>query len=419
MSNRLGFHYFADTTHYRSHDLDLWQTELRAIDARWLVLQSSPHSAIPEEFISGLLDAHIQPIVQFSMKVNSNVRPEDLYLLLKQYARWGVKYVIFFDQPNCKSAWESETWFKGDLVERFYDRYLPFSRLAQGIGLTPVFPPLQPGGDYWDMSFLKKTFALADEKHSTDFITNLHMAVSAQSFSHDLSWGKGASNSWKNISPYGRRELGEEDHLGLNTWEWYQELAQKQLNITPKFFLFYYGATDIHQNRRATTNSLEGLVDLALESERKPGNNVFFPENILACMFWHIGQSSEGTEFDKSSFLDRQGKPKGRSKAESDPDDPAALPLATRVADLMYAVDHYLLLPSYPWGIPESTLDRIRPIMRESRVTIGFSIIEAMNARKVSVWNENSAFTEKDIQTLREAGCLVDEQIIRSITIPV
>jgi len=77
------------------------------------------------------------------------------------------------------------------------------------------------------------------------------------------------------------------------------------------------------------------------------------------------------------------------------------------------------LLPSYDWGIHENTLDRIRPIIRESRPTIGFSLIEATNARKVTVWNENGAFNVHDIDILREAGCLIDEQIINSVSITV
>jgi hypothetical protein len=83
----------------------------------------------------------------------------------------------------------------------------------------------------------------------------------------------------------------------------------------------------------------------------------------------------------------------------------------------MYPIDHYLLLPSYDWGIPENVLDRIRPIIRETRPTIGFSLIEAMNARKVTVWNEDGAFSEHDLQMLREAGCQIDEKVIKSVSV--
>lgn len=93
--------------------------------------------------------------------------------------------------------------------------------------------------------------------------------------------------------------------------------------------------------------------------------------------------------------------------------------VSDRLAEWIYPIDHYLLLPSYELGVPENTFDRIRPIMRDSRPTIGFSLIEATNARKVTVWNENGAFSVKDIDILREAGCLVDEQIVNSIGVTV
>ena len=68
---------------------------------------------------------------------------------------------------------------------------------------------------------------------------------------------------------------------------------------------------------------------------------------------------------------------------------------------------------------PKTHLDRIRPIIRDARPTIGFSVIEATNARKVTVWNENGAFSEHDLQLLREAGCIVEEQLVNSIGITV
>lgn len=64
--------------------------------------------------------------------------------------------MLFYNAPNLKSSWAEGTWSQENLVDRFLDRYLPFVKLADQSGLTPIFPPLQPGGDYWDISFLKK-----------------------------------------------------------------------------------------------------------------------------------------------------------------------------------------------------------------------------------------------------------------------
>lgn len=188
MEKKIGFHYFQDLNHYQSRDLALWKPELESLQAGWLVMKASPSYAIPEEFISGLIDSGVQPVIHFDFPVNSEIRAEDLRILLSSYAKWGVKYVIFFDRPNMKSSWLNDTWSQGDLVERFLDRYLPFVRAAEQQGLVPVFPPLQPGGDYWDLSFLKKVLNLAKQRRSLDFVSNLHIAVSSQTFNHPLSW---------------------------------------------------------------------------------------------------------------------------------------------------------------------------------------------------------------------------------------
>lgn len=423
MEKKIGFHYFQDLNHYQSRDLALWQPELESLQAGWLVLKASPNYAIPEEFITGLLDSDVQPIIHFDIPVNSDYRPEDLRILLSSYARWGVKYVIFFDRPNMKSSWLHDTWSQGDLVERFLDRYLPFVRAAEQNGLTPIFPPLQPGGDYWDLSFLKKVLNLVKQRRSLDFVSNLHIAVSSQTFNHPLSWGAGGKRNWKVPRPYSKSEIGEEDHLGFNTWQWYTDLVNSILGIEPKLFLFYFGSADIKQSVLDPKVSFEELIDFAMKPSEEAGRAAEQKNNILACLFW-ILSTSEPNEDGQTAFFDITGEVKVpeiksyKEKLENTRKQNLEYVVSDRLAEWIYPIDHYLLLPSYEWGIPENTLDRIRPIMRDSRPTIGFSLIEATNARKVTVWNENGAFSVKDIDILREAGCLIDEQIVNSIGIP-
>jgi len=423
MEKKIGFHYFQDLNHYQNRDLALWQPELESLQAGWLVLKASPNYAIPEEFITGLLESDVQPIIHFDIPVNSDYRPEDLRILLSSYARWGVKYVIFFDRPNMKSSWLHDTWSQGDLVERFLDRYLPFVRAAEQNGLTPIFPPLQPGGDYWDLSFLKKVLNLVKQRRSLDFVSNLHIAVSSQTFNHPLSWGAGGKRNWKVPRPYSKSEIGEEDHLGFNTWQWYNDLVNSILGIEPKLFLFYFGSADIKQSVLDPKVSFEELIDFAMKPSEEAGRAAEQKNNILGCLFW-ILSTSEPNEDGKTAFFDITGEVKVpeiksyKEKLENTRKQNLEYAVSDRLAEWIYPIDHYLLLPSYEWGIPENTFDRIRPIMRDSRPTIGFSLIEATNARKVTVWNENGAFSVKDIDILREAGCLIDEQIVNSIGIP-
>ena len=424
MEKRLGFHYFQDFDHYRMSDLELWVPELASLKTSWLALKAPATVAIPEEFITRLIQAGIQPILHFDFQVNSSVRTEDLRVLLSSYARWGVKHVIFFDRPNTKAAWTDGSWSQGDLVERFLDRYLPFVRLAEQNGLVPVFPPLEPGGDYWDLSFLKKVLQLVQQRRSFDFSANFHMAVSSQTFDHSLDWGKGGPSHWKTPRPYAKVELGEEDHIGFNTWQWYSELVYEVLNVTPKFFLFYYGMARLANDKMDTENSFEQMVDIALSLSEDSKQATSLPECVLGCCFWLLS-ASESDPHGKTSYFDASGNPKAagipacKQKIKASSKQKMEYAVSSRLAEWIYPIDHYLLLPSYDWGIPENTLDRIRPIIRDARPTIGFSVIEATNARKVTVWNENGAFSEHDLQLLREAGCIVEEQLVNSIGITV
>lgn len=424
MEKRLGFHYFQDYDHYQARDLSLWAPELASIQASWLVLKAPVAVAIPEEFITGLIQAGIQPILHFDFQVNSTVRPEDLRVLLSTYARWGVKYVIFFDKPNTKQAWTEGSWSQGDLVERFLDRYLPFVRLADQNGLIPVFPPLQPGGDYWDLSFLRKVLQLVKQRRSFDFSANFHMTVSAQTFDHPLDWGQGGASRWKTPRPYSKVELGEEDHIGFNTWQWYTDIVREVLNVTPKLFLFYYGMSSISSDKLNTSNSFEEMVEIAIKPQDDTIGGITLPDTVLGCCFW-ILSAKDNDPHGKTSYFDAQGNPKEagipayKQKIEKTHKQNQEYAVSSRLAEWIYPIDHYLLLPSYDWGIPENTLDRIRPIIRDARPTIGFSVIEATNARKVTVWNENGAFSDHDISLLREAGCLVEEQLVNGIGVSV
>jgi len=427
MNKRLGFHYFQDTNHYLERDLAQVLPELRSLDSAWLILKSRHTVAIPEEFITGLVSEGIQPIVHFDFQVNSNIRPEDIRILITQYAKWGVKHVIFFDKPNTKKAWMPGTWSQGDLVERFLDRYLPFVRLAEQNGITPVFPPLEPGGDYWDLSFLRKAFLLVSQRRTLEFGANLHIAVSAQSFNNPIDWGNGGESKWRMHRPYAKTEIGEQDHFGLNTYQWYAQIARKTLNSSPKFILLYMGTAEQKTNSMDDTLDYSELVDLVLDSENETQSGFSISKNVIACIFWLMNtpKKKETQNTIKTTLIeiDEDTKPEWiedlQAKVEETQKQNTEYKLAESLADWVFAIDHYLLLPSYEWGVPVNTLDRVRPIIAESKPTIGFSIAEACNARKVTVWNENGAFSEKDIQTLREAGCIIDEHIINSLGISI
>ncbi len=53
------------------------------------MLKASSNVAIPESFISALLAENIQPILDFDLRIDENLRPVDLRLFLEAYNKWG------------------------------------------------------------------------------------------------------------------------------------------------------------------------------------------------------------------------------------------------------------------------------------------------------------------------------------------
>jgi hypothetical protein len=98
----LGLHYFPDDTHYRISDLQTWLPELQALGARWLTLVGSLTRAVPEAFIKPVREAGIEPIIHLPVVPMRPILPADLETLFQSYARWGVKYVALFSEPNVR-----------------------------------------------------------------------------------------------------------------------------------------------------------------------------------------------------------------------------------------------------------------------------------------------------------------------------
>ena len=71
-------------------------------------------------------------------------------------------------------------------------------------------------------------------------------------------------------------------------------------------------------------------------------------------------------------------------------------------------IGHYILLPSYEWGVSDWHLDVVKPFVKKYQTTIGFSIDEAKHAARVTVIGNTQSIPEDTVDQLRLAGCLVE-----------
>ena len=418
-NNPIGFHYFQDTLHYSSQDLSTWLPELKRLKAAWVVLLSEAERAIPEQFITGLIEAQIEPVIHFKLKLPESPSAEDLRPIFSSYARWGVRYVVLFDTPNQSSSWSSAGWSHQDLVERFIDRFLPLASEALRQGLIPVFPPLMPGGSYWDTSFFKSSLQSIQRRGNKELLQKMAVASFAYTFGHELAWGDGGPEKWNQVRPYLTPE-GSEDQRGFNNRVWMRSIAAALGIRDLPIFLFGAGVKtpDAFYSPEVHAEIVQAMLERIYQQETD--------EPVLSINFWLLAAEAD-SESSTQAWINSEGieipafriLSGGAQKVVTPVTDrpipryvPQDFPEPAQKSDVSVEerpIAHYLLLPLYDWGVADWHLEVIRPFMRKHHPTVGFSISEAALAKKVTVVGGDKDFATNAIIQLRNSGCIVDQ----------
>ncbi len=90
-------------------------------------------------------------------------------------------------------------------------------------GITPVFSPLEPGGGFWDTSFLRLALQGLKNRHQVDLFEKYRSAYGWSQL-HSLNWGSGGSERWDG-SPSVCCPHGCQDQRGFHIFDWYLEIA--------------------------------------------------------------------------------------------------------------------------------------------------------------------------------------------------
>ena len=252
-TTKIGFRYYPDTQHYTQQDLEIWLPELRTLGTEVLVLEGSVRFAIPEIFITGLIHSGIRPVIHIPSGF-SLLEAAELEALLSAYANWGVTEVIVGDCPNQRTSWEAADWSRSNLVERFVDRLLPILEAEFRHGLTPLLPPLQPGGDYWDTAFLRDTLAALQRRAHPGILQALGLAINVWTFGKPLDWGMGGATAWPQTIPYMTSETSQ-DQLGFRIMDWYNEITLAVLGHICPLYATSGGSRFSHQTADDMTSS--------------------------------------------------------------------------------------------------------------------------------------------------------------------
>jgi hypothetical protein len=414
---RIGFHYIQDTLHYRESDLQTYLPELAEMGASWLVLKSSIDRAIPEYFIQALLQKGIEPLIQFDFSLSQSPTPGDCAMLFEAYARWGIHGVILYDRPNVHSAYLAG-WAQQDLVERFVDSMLPLSLAALQSGLIPIFPPLEPGGSYWDTAFLRAALESLDRRKQNLLLQNLVLSTYAWTGGHPLNWGAGGPERWPETHPYSTPP-DSQDQRGFRIFDWYQAIARAVLDRPTPIIMLQAGVDldplkseaavtyiDVHPD--VATGIIKLLCGKSILDPLAPQVMMdAIPPEVLACNFWLLADD-KCSPFARQAWLQEESQfEKTVAEVKRTVEELVQDPAGQLQADPAHPLRHYLLVPTYDWGVADWHLEIIRPFVKKYRPVIGFSLEEASLAREVTVIGNTHSFSEEQLNHLRNSGCKV------------
>jgi hypothetical protein len=412
----LGFHYFPDDAHYRAADSKAWIPELKALGASWLTLVGSPSRAIPEPFIRALIEAAIEPVIHLAIPPSEPVNLKELDPIYSSYAKWGVHYVVLYNQPNARRNWHIDEWATSGLVGHFIDRLLPALQLARNTGLVPVFPPLKQGGDYWDTAFLDTALHLLKQRGQTHLLKETAFAYYAFALNRPPEWGAGGAARWPQTKPYSAPP-GSQDQRGFRSFEWYQEVIKARLGEPRPLLMIAggarlgdaddldYPAVDEARHTTCNTQIMQAMLNRQL------------PDYVMNVSFWLLS-APQNTLDEATAWY----KADGRTL-------PAASAMKGQVAEAMQAVAaveksakkaarpksprpkpifHYLLLPTFEWGVSDWHYSAAMEYIHKFKPTCGFSLDEAQAAEYVTIIGNEQGVSVNNEQALRAAGCKVD-----------
>jgi hypothetical protein len=395
--DKVGFHYRPDQNHYSERDLALWLPRLKELGATWVVLEAPVTRAIPESFVSTLKANKVEPVLHFRITPQDLPRVEEMITLLEIYRKWGLKYLILFDRPNQQENWGSEAWTQSDLTERFLDGFLPLAEAAVALGLVPVFPPLEPGGDFWDTTFLSGALDGIKRRASQPLKDRLILSAYAGLNGRDLSWGAGGPQCWPETQPYFTPDSSQ-DQLGFRVADWYLTLSESIFEKRlPILLLGIHGPVLQGQDLPSALVRAARLLARQQVDGLEP-----LPEEVLGGAFYALSGDGDHCPVEVC-WYSPAGEPGPLAQAFLQ----GGTSPEPKQAAGKFPINHYLLLPSFEWGVADWHLNVTRSFIKKHRPTVGFSLEEALQAEQVTVVGGEENFPEEELTRLRSQGCLV------------
>ena len=415
ITNRIGFHYFLDVEQFKKSDSNLWLPKLAKINAKWLVIQNPEDRAIPEEFIRSFSDAGINLIINFNKDIKSDANLSELSILLNVYGKWGVRYAYLFEKPNLLSQWGEFKWINHNVVETYLKKFIPFAELCLENQIKPIFSPLYPGGDYWDLAFLEESLERLSNLASPRIIENLILSAFGWDWGHSIEWGSGGKKKWPDTKPFYQKQ-NSQNQQGFRTHEWYLEIAEKVLGKKLPVIILEAGIP--HDHTIGNSAGFGALDNLSAITHLLTGKNVYDPKNpelllspipseVIGCNFFILSAKLKNDLFPYMWFSPR-GIPLGPARALGSTEDAPNIqhkvqPVLTKNStdEIQFKYRRYVLFTDALKQEISHLLERLDHYIRIHKPHIGFSRIEAANAAYILVITKNKEeFISEDKESL-------------------
>lgn len=404
-NNRLGVHYYPDTEHYSIHDMNRWLPILQSLKISWITLIAPLNRAIPEEFIQSLVNSGINPILHFIPPSIEEINLENLDPLLVAYASWGIKYVAVFERQNLQFTWKPGTWSQDGLIENFLDRFIPVTHKLISYGFKPIFPPLEPGGEYWDTAFLRTSLESLQRRNEIEVLDNL--VLGAYGFRHAKSWlwGAGGPDKWPESRPYLSSNL-KQDHRGFFIFDWYSAISEAVLGIRLPVMLLRAGAkssplisSDNEKLNKEFTKIYKALkknISVTTSTSEKSKS-----QNLLGSCFWLMSAPS-WSQYKNSALFTEEGSPTDSGKLFLHPGQKQISSDWKPVELKKHPLERFILYSKEF----EAQFDKpLQKMAKDFGVSFGSSSLAAIHAKQVIIFGNMQSFSEDTINHLKKSGC--------------
>ena len=435
-SKKLGFHYYKDAGHFDDPSLDYWLPKLQAAGTSWLVIYAPDNSEIPENFIQRLRDTRIEPIVVLNYSISEPPSPQIFQQRMAYFHSIGIHMVQFFNRPNMKSSWNPEEWIKPGLVTRFIRKYADYAVICVREKVIPLFPLLEPGGDYWDLAFLRTSVKVIKKEYSESLLSNLVFSGSAALNKHALTWNEGGPAAYPAAVPYAE---GQVDHRGFYLFSWYEDILRKEIGKNVPLLLMNAGMWEsssgifdivTKESRQQYLNILNMLQEVTLKGEGR------IPSYVLSCCIYKLPTTeslSTAVPQEKTVPGNLFGPdiqvPAGEKKPLGEKIraffnslknfNPIALikKFGTNIALLIKqtgrtvfrgeSLKEYFLLPEVSSLFTEDQLNVIRQYIKLHKCASGSDLNEALSSKNVIMIDDQALYPAYMLRQLQDRGCAV------------